>query len=1812
MSHVKKIADNVSVSNNPRLRDRKRAILNDKNDYKEQGDSLNIMRHCLFVFVFLLISFYGYSQCPQSVKITASNPTICSGNTVTLTATPSGGTAPYTYTWSTGETTQTIDVNRAGTYKVTVTGSVSGCQPVTNTIDIQVSSTPNAPTAANVVVCPNTAATLKATAPGGLYQWYDSSGNFLISGDTYTTPTLTANKSYYVQTTLNGCTSARTQVYVTLSSKPNVTGATICAGNIANLSADGGDTYEWYANSSATGTILSTSSTFTTPVLTQTTTYYVVATNNGCRSQPTSVTATVTAPPQTPVVKINNPVICSGSRVSLHAEDAPGLFAWFDVATGGTPLIYSPDFTTPILTASKTYYVQNEINGCESSRLAVKVTVNPIPDAPATKVVTTCTGTSTTITLPALTSGTYQWYDAPSGGTLLQTANSFTTPVLNNTTNYYVLANNGGCSSTRSLIQVVVNPAPSIPSVAGAVICYNSSTTLTATGPGGTYSWYSEATGGTAIITSDSFTTPQLLTTTTYYVQTTVSGCTSARTPVTVTVIPQVTPPTATGASVCYGNSAVLTASGGTGTYDWYATPTGGTSLATSQVFVTPSLTANTTYYVQITESGCSSTRTPVNVTVTPIPGNPTASDITICPGTTATLTASASGTINWYDVPSGGTPIKTGSSFTTPILNSTTTYYVQNISGSCVSDRIPVKVTVSSLNEPQFQYPTGTVCTASSNISPIINNPSGGTFSASPAGLVFISNTTGEINVAASAPGTYSLTFNGNGSCVVPETITFSIVTSVNSAFSYSSGYCQDANNPKPSYAVGASGGTFSATPTGLIFVNTTTGEIDLKNSRPGRYTITNNISASGCVSSTSSAQVTIYASAEVDAGSDQTVSTGSPVQLNGSITGGATTGKWSGGSGSFSNANLLNAVYTPGSGETQAILTLTSADPPGLCGPKSDQVIITFQNTLASPTVTGNNTCMGSSATLAAIAPGGTYRWYDVATGGTALKTGPVFVTPVLLTNTTYYVEAVNSAGIASPRATVIVTVNAIPSAPAVTGLTAICAGSTTTLTTNNPAGTYEWYDAAVGGNKLSVTDSYTTPALTTNQSYYIQQIINGCVSDRTKVDITVSSVPTITSSNSDIICSGNPLSYSITSDVPTATFLWSRAQVTGINNAAVSNQTGNSITETLVNTSSDAINVTYVITPMNGSCSGTTFNYIVTVYPTPTVTSSAAPLPVCNGTSVDYTITFNTSADFSWSRDAVPGITNTAVSGQASSTIKEALFNTTNAPIDVIYKITSSTSTCAGIPFSLKITVNPEPKVTSAAASTSNLCSGESQNYTITSNISSATYVWSRDAVNNISNDAVSNQTSSVINEALINTSTSTVKVTYVIIPTANGCAGDAFKYVVTVNPQIITPQPNVNSPVCVGSTITLQTTAVAKATYIWTAPNGTTYNGQKVDINNVTKADAGTYTLTIQVSGCTSTPRTVNVEVNDPPTVDAGTGGIVCVTDAAINLNGTIGGGVATGIWTIVSGTGTFSPSVNYPATTQYIPTDADRAAGKVVLRLTATRKDDCTITSSDVTFNFGLLPLVSAGPDQNVCSQTSAVQLAGSTPGNVKWTSLGTGLFTPSDADKNAVYVPSTTDITNGSVQLVLTALDATPCDNPTDTVKINFVPPPSVNAGGTRYVLKNRTITLTPTVSDNNVSYLWTPNIDINDNTLKNPLITGDVDRTYTLQITDSRGCVSTDSTFIKVSPLIVIPNTFTPNGDGINDFWNIEGLIAYTDATVDVFTRYGQRVYHSVGYNTPWDGVYNGKALPVGVYYYVINTKLFNQVLSGSITIIR
>ena len=98
---------------------------------------------------------------------------------------------------------------------------------------------------------------------------------------------------------------------------------------------------------------------------------------------------------------------------------------------------------------------------------------------------------------------------------------------------------------------------------------------------------------------------------------------------------------------------------------------------------------------------------------------------------------------------------------------------------------------------------------------------------------------------------------------------------------------------------------------------------------------------------------------------------------------------------------------------------------------------------------------------------------------------------------------------------------------------------------------------------------------------------------------------------------------------------------------------------------------------------------------------------------------------------------------------------------------------------------------------------------------------------------------------------------------------------------------------------------------------------------------------------------------------------------------------------------------------------------------------------------------------------------------------------------------------------------------------------------------------------------------------------------------------------ISNPIEILVITPVVVV-NTFTPNGDGVNDTWDIPSLAAYPNCAVSIFNRYGALVYKTIGYPKPWDGTYEGKPLPTGVYYYVIDLKNGKNKLSGSLTILK
>jgi gliding motility-associated-like protein len=154
--------------------------------------------------------------------------------------------------------------------------------------------------------------------------------------------------------------------------------------------------------------------------------------------------------------------------------------------------------------------------------------------------------------------------------------------------------------------------------------------------------------------------------------------------------------------------------------------------------------------------------------------------------------------------------------------------------------------------------------------------------------------------------------------------------------------------------------------------------------------------------------------------------------------------------------------------------------------------------------------------------------------------------------------------------------------------------------------------------------------------------------------------------------------------------------------------------------------------------------------------------------------------------------------------------------------------------------------------------------------------------------------------------------------------------------------------------------------------------------------------------------------------------------------------------------------------------------------------------------------------------------------------------------------------------------------------------------------------LEDGYVILSPVVTGSGLSYLWSPGQYLDNPNIKNPRFTPGQDQLYRLTVRGTGGCEASDEVFIKVLKSPVVPNAFSPNGDGINDTWNIQYLDSYPGCTVELFDRHGHSLFTSYGYTKPWDGKLNGKDLPVGVYYYIINPKNGKKPFSGMLTLLR
>jgi gliding motility-associated-like protein len=260
-----------------------------------------------------------------------------------------------------------------------------------------------------------------------------------------------------------------------------------------------------------------------------------------------------------------------------------------------------------------------------------------------------------------------------------------------------------------------------------------------------------------------------------------------------------------------------------------------------------------------------------------------------------------------------------------------------------------------------------------------------------------------------------------------------------------------------------------------------------------------------------------------------------------------------------------------------------------------------------------------------------------------------------------------------------------------------------------------------------------------------------------------------------------------------------------------------------------------------------------------------------------------------------------------------------------------------------------------------------------------------------------------------------------------------------------------------------------------------------------------------------------------------------------------------------------------------------------------------------VVQQTITINANpLITLSPAGP-LTLCRDDVPIQIIENKNGFA-----GTGVFSGTGVSPTGLFDPKISGPGTFTINYLFTA--TTGCTYAAN-MQVTVNPSPVVSIDVPEITLVEGSLTTLPAkaaIASGNITYKWSPSLGLSRDDILNPIASPADKTTYILTVTSDKFCSASAQILINVLKKPVAPNTFTPNGDGINDAWNIKYIDNYPNCTVEVFNRYGEKLFFSRGYPVAWDGKYSGTDVPAGVYYYVINLGSDNPSVSGSVTIIR
>jgi gliding motility-associated-like protein len=631
----------------------------------------------------------------------------------------------------------------------------------------------------------------------------------------------------------------------------------------------------------------------------------------------------------------------------------------------------------------------------------------------------------------------------------------------------------------------------------------------------------------------------------------------------------------------------------------------------------------------------------------------------------------------------------------------------------------------------------------------------------------------------------------------------------------------------------------------------------------------------------------------------------------------------------------------------------------------------------------------------------------------------------------------------------------------------------------------------------------------------------------------------------------------------------------------------------------------NVSVIYTDQSGCTPGVPTFYYVNVNPLPGSPGNIiGPSPVCSGAlGLVYTVPNVTDAiSYVWT---LP-IGFSIVSGNGTNTITVDVASNASSGTILVYATNNCGSGQPSPPFTVIVSTAPSgnagPDGMTCQMTPFTITQASASNYTAIQWYSNGTGI-------------LSGSTTLFPTYTPAQGETGPVTLTLIIFGNAP-CGNDTSRMVIDIEPKA-TVDAGSDLVTCGQNSIVLSGSSASDyQSLLWTTSGSGAFNDptilHPIYTPGTSDINAGSVFLTLHatsVEPCGPDSSRVLLTISKPVYINAGPDTSVC-QDQPFTLSKVVASGYSRIIWS-TTGDGTFNDSTILNPV--YTPGNEDRLQGKALLIITAQGSYPCSPAMDSIILVIIRKPTVHPGPDGAIC-QGMTFTITGVTASdfsNFLWESNGKGVLS-GITTLSPLYTPGPDE--TGTVIMTLKVLGDLSCHDSMVSCQMNLkiYTPVLVNAGKDQTIDYDTPATLQAETSGGSgyYKYKWEPSSLVTDDTVMAPQTVPLMkDTIFTVIVTDKiTGCTAFDSIKINVGPgqgldsCIVVHNVITPNGDGLNDNWIIDCIENFPDNSVVIFNRWGDRVNNFTHYDNiaqVWKGTnYDGKLLPAGTYYYVLNIK--------------